>query len=140
MRARAPIRRALVVVGALDDEAYLSSAASVRRQIAQLGLGDAWCSRASSPTRRWRACTRARVAVVLPSLAEGFGLPAVEAAACGAPVVLSDIPAHRETLGEEAIFFPRATREALARALELLARRRAAAPLASQSGPRGVAR
>jgi glycosyltransferase involved in cell wall biosynthesis len=43
---------------------------------------------------------------VLPSLAEGFGLPAVEAAACGAPVVVSDIPAHRETLGDEAIFFP----------------------------------
>jgi glycosyltransferase involved in cell wall biosynthesis len=29
----------------------------------------------------------------------------VEAAACGAPVVLSDIPAHRETLGNEALFF-----------------------------------
>jgi glycosyltransferase involved in cell wall biosynthesis len=45
-------------------------------------------------------------AFVSPSLAEGFGLPAVEAAACGAPAVLSDIPAHRETLGDEALFFP----------------------------------
>ena len=45
-------------------------------------------------------------AVVSPSLAEGFGLPAVEAAACGAPVVLSDIPAHRETLESDALFFP----------------------------------
>ena len=35
----------------------------------------------------------------------GFGLPAVEAAAAGTPLVLSDIPAHRETLGEAAAFF-----------------------------------
>ena len=42
--------------------------------------------------------------VVLPSLGEGFGLPAVEAAACGAALVLSDLPAHRETLDGAALF------------------------------------
>jgi glycosyltransferase involved in cell wall biosynthesis len=50
---------------------------------------------------------------VCPSLAEGFGLPPVEAAACGAATVLSDIPAHRETLGEAALFFPPRDVEAL---------------------------
>jgi glycosyltransferase involved in cell wall biosynthesis len=35
---------------------------------------------------------RAARAVVLPSLAEGFGLPVVEALSCGAPVIVSDIP------------------------------------------------
>ena len=43
---------------------------------------------------------------VVPSLAEGFGLPAVEAAACGAPVIVSALPAHRETLGDAAHYFP----------------------------------
>ncbi|HEV8549227.1 MAG TPA: glycosyltransferase [Polyangiaceae bacterium] len=38
------------------------------------------------------AYCRAAGAVILPSLAEGFGLPVVEALACGAPVVVSDIP------------------------------------------------
>jgi glycosyltransferase involved in cell wall biosynthesis len=52
--------------------------------------------------------------VAIPSLAEGFGLPAVEAAACGAPVVLSDIAAHRETLGGAAAFFPPRSAERLA--------------------------
>ncbi len=42
---------------------------------------------------------------VLPSLAEGFGLTALEAAACGAPVAASDIPTLREVLGQGAEFF-----------------------------------
>jgi glycosyltransferase involved in cell wall biosynthesis len=32
----------------------------------------------------------------MPSLAEGFGLPIIEALAQGTPVIASDIPAHRE--------------------------------------------
>ena len=47
----------------------------------------------------------ARAAVVLvPSFAEGFGLPVVEALACGAPVVASDIPVLRE-VGFEGVHF-----------------------------------
>lgn len=36
--------------------------------------------------------------MVFPSLYEGFGLPPVEAAALGVPVIASDIPPHREGL------------------------------------------
>jgi len=35
-------------------------------------------------------------AVLVPSLAEGFGIPVVEALACGTPVIASDIPVLRE--------------------------------------------
>lgn len=38
-------------------------------------------------------------AIVVPSFHEGLSLPVVEALAVGTPVVLSDIPAHRELLG-----------------------------------------
>ena len=43
-------------------------------------------------------------AFVSPSTSEGFGLPPAEAMQCGAPVVVSDIPAHRWVLGDAAIY------------------------------------
>jgi glycosyltransferase involved in cell wall biosynthesis len=46
---------------------------------------------------------------VFPSLDEGFGLPVVEAALSGAPMVLSDIPAFRELAPDAATFDPRDT-------------------------------
>ncbi len=44
--------------------------------------------------------------VVLPSDREGFGLPVVEAMACGTPVIASDIPALREVGGAAALYCP----------------------------------
>jgi glycosyltransferase involved in cell wall biosynthesis len=46
------------------------------------------------------ALYRGAAAFVLPSLFEGFGMPAVEALALGAPTLVSDLPVLREvTLG-----------------------------------------
>jgi glycosyltransferase involved in cell wall biosynthesis len=44
-------------------------------------------------------------AVLLPSFAEGFGFPVIEALALGVPVLCSDIPALRETGGDIPEFF-----------------------------------
>jgi len=41
-------------------------------------------------------------AVLVPSLAEGFSLPLIEALACDAPVIASDLPVHREIGGDYA--------------------------------------
>ncbi len=43
---------------------------------------------------------------LFPTLYEGFGLPPVEAMACGVPVIASDAPCMPEVLGEAAILEP----------------------------------
>ena len=70
--------------------------------------------------------------VLIPSYDEGLSLPVIEAAECGSPVVVSDIPAHRELLGPGAFLAPAGDLEGLTRALrqargdrELAARQRA---------------
>jgi glycosyltransferase involved in cell wall biosynthesis len=40
-----------------------------------------------------------------PSMYEGFGMPILEAMAAGTPVVVSDIPPHREIAGKGALYF-----------------------------------
>jgi glycosyltransferase involved in cell wall biosynthesis len=58
------------------------------------------------------------------SVYEGFGLPALEAMACGAPVVLSDIPVYREWAGRAAEFTDPHDPEAVAETLLRLYRDR----------------
>jgi glycosyltransferase involved in cell wall biosynthesis len=45
-------------------------------------------------------------AFVSPSVYEGFGLPPLEAMACGCPCVISDIPSHREMCGLAPTYVP----------------------------------
>lgn len=62
-------------------------------------------------------------ATVYPSLMEGFGRPALEAMAVGRPVILSDIPVHRENFGRAAIFVSPGDPESWTRAFATLADR-----------------
>src|SRR2546428_10278321 len=55
--------------------------------------------------------------VVCPSRFEGFGLTPMEAIACGRPVVVSDIPPHREFLGTAPHFFTVGDDDGLAAAI-----------------------
>jgi glycosyltransferase involved in cell wall biosynthesis len=56
--------------------------------------------------RQLAALYRRADLLLLPSEAEGFGLPLAEALACGCPAVASDIPVLREVGGEVTHFCP----------------------------------
>lgn len=56
-------------------------------------------------------------ALVLPSLVEGFGLPALEAMCCGTPVVASNRAAIPEVVGEAGILFDPEDVPSMARAM-----------------------
>jgi glycosyltransferase involved in cell wall biosynthesis len=58
------------------------------------------------------------LALVYPSLYEGFGLPLLEAMACGCPVVASCIPSNVEVAGDFAIYFEAEDVDALIAALD----------------------
>lgn len=67
------------------------------------------------------AVLQSATALLQPSLGEGFGLPALEAMACGCPVVASDIPALREVLGSAGTFVAPGDAAGLANGALLLA-------------------
>jgi glycosyltransferase involved in cell wall biosynthesis len=99
-----------------------------REQMNRLKLGSAVRQLTGLERAMIAALYRAAAVVLLPSEAEGFGLPLLEALACGAAVVASDIPVLREVGGDAAIYRPVGNVEAWADAVRRLLDYPSAAP------------
>jgi glycosyltransferase involved in cell wall biosynthesis len=69
------------------------------------------------PSEQLAALYRGAIALVLPSLEEGFGLPALEAMACGAPVITSNAPALVEITDDAALHVDAKSVDAIADAM-----------------------
>ena len=61
---------------------------------------------------------RRATALLMPSRAEGFGLPVIEAMACGTAVICSDVPALLEVAADAALVTPVGDAPRLAEAIE----------------------
>ncbi len=106
--------RQLAVVGAGRDEAYL---AELRALAAELGILSDVVFVGGVPLDATVDFYRAADAFVYPSLNETFGLPILEAMACGCPVVTSDTSAMPETAGGAAVLADPQEPASIARAI-----------------------
>jgi glycosyltransferase involved in cell wall biosynthesis len=129
----------LVLVGDFERETYVSAGVGIRRRIDALGIAAHVLLPGFVQDETLACLYTAATAVALPSLAEGFGLPAVEAAACGAPVLLSDLPAHRESLRGGGMYFAPRDASGLAEALSIMLTDEAARSALASRGADAVA-
>lgn len=92
--------RQLVIVGAGRDEQYLARLHSLA---AELGIAGDLVFVGGVPLEETVRFYQAADVFVYPSFSETFGLPILEAMACGCPVVTSDTSAMPETAGGAAV-------------------------------------
>ncbi len=111
------------------------------RQVSALGIRDRVAVLPSLDRPTLAAVYRRSSVVLLPSEREGFGLPLIEALACGTQVLVSDIDVFREVGDTAASYAPvgDVTRWRAA-ALALLEERRAESPAWQQRRRAGLAR
>jgi glycosyltransferase involved in cell wall biosynthesis len=75
-----------------------------------------------------RALLTGAAALLYPSHYEGFGLPPLEAWACGTPALVADIPVLRETTGGAGVLLPVGDVAAWAEAVRAAVARELTAP------------
>jgi len=124
-RLRAVDHRAqLCIVGGDADEPLDGHEGELRARLSRLGLGDAVMFVGPQPQERLRAWYVAADATVLPSYYESFGMVALEAMACGSPVIASRVGGLQTTVRDRVTGLlvpdhdPVALAEALGRVLD----------------------
>ncbi len=107
----------LVLIGDYVADVFHSSYPAIRKLIESGGLRTSVRFTGYMPDADMRHFLSAADALVLPSFYEGFGLPALEAMACGAPVIASSAGALPEVVADAGLLFDPYSADALANAL-----------------------
>jgi len=94
----------LILVGEYKSEVFHSYYDTVRHLVDTHGLADDVIFTGYLDDEELVAVMNLSAVLALPSLMEGFGLPAVEAAACGLPVIATTASPLPALLGEGGIF------------------------------------
>ena len=124
----------LVMVGEYAKEVFHSYYDVVSALVDQLGIRDRVIFTGFLPDAELVALLNLASVLALPSLMEGFGLPAIEAAACGCPVIATNASPLAALLGAGGVFIE-PSQEALRGALELVL---GSAALRERMGKAGV--
>jgi glycosyltransferase involved in cell wall biosynthesis len=100
----APAHVKLVLVGDVND-VFHTHVPQIRTAIARHGLEERVILAGFVPDEDLAYLYSCAYALIVPSLLEGFGLPAVEAMACGTPVVSSRAGSLPEVVGDAGLYF-----------------------------------
>lgn len=125
----------LLLVGDPTADAFHKDVERIRAAVAECGTAEKTLWTGFVPDAELRHLHSGALALVLPSEAEGFGLPAVEAAACGTPVVATTESPLPDLLKGGGIFVPPGDDQTLVGALRLLAKDE---PLRREMGRRAL--
>jgi len=110
----------LLLVGDPGSDSFLKNIQRIKDAIQEAGTEQKVMWTGFVPDDELRHLHSGALALVLPSEAEGFGLPAVEAAACGAPVIATTQSPLPELLAGGGIFVAPGDQDTLEGALRLL--------------------
>jgi glycosyltransferase involved in cell wall biosynthesis len=112
----------LIMVGEYEKEIFHSYFGTIKKQVDELRISDRVIFTGYLPDEELVVLLNLSTVLVLPSLMEGFGLPAVEAAACGCPVIATIASPLPKLLGEGGLYVnpsePQELEAALIRVLE----------------------
>jgi glycosyltransferase involved in cell wall biosynthesis len=111
----------LVLVGPTTGDVFHEDLPRIRRTIEQEGTSALVHWLDFVPDVELRQVHAGALALVLPSTCEGFGLPAVEAAGCGAPVIATTESPLPQLLGGGGLFVPPGDLDRLLDALRVVA-------------------
>ena len=107
----------IVSSGKQADERHPEYFPAVQARLKALGLEPQFRMLGMIPYPDLGALMQASVALLNPSLFEGWSTPVEEARALGVPLLLSDLPVHLEQAGADASYFDRHSAASLAAAL-----------------------
>ena len=107
----------LVIVGDYENDSFLGCYRELVEQSLQLGLEDRITFTGYVTSQDLPALYCGARMFVLPSFNEGFGLPIVEAMACGVPVAASRRGSIPEVLGQAGVMFEPEDHGAMARSI-----------------------
>lgn len=110
----------LLLVGTIDKDVFHGDQARIRATIRELGTESTVIWTGFVADDELRHLHSGALALLLPSACEGFGLPAVEAAACGAPVIATRESPLPELLEGGGVFVNPGKLDELVDALALL--------------------
>ncbi len=104
-KALARLRREHGVACPLVLTGVWSNPVELTGLMAEYGLAEQVQLLGYLPYQALPALYRAATALIFPSLFEGFGIPVLEAMACGCPVACADTTSLPEIAGQSALFF-----------------------------------